>query len=88
MFNNIKHIKSISSPILIIEASNDEVIPHKNTANLYSACQSHALLETVENTNHQTITANNAYYSCINAFINDASTKNWVKETSTYLRFS
>ena len=67
-FDNIKYIRNINNRILVLAASNDEVIPERSTKALAQAVSGNSKYAVVKNTNHQTI-ANDSYYLEINNFI-------------------
>ena len=68
-FDNIKYIRNINNRVLILAASNDEVISDGSTKLLAQAVSGNSKYVVVKNTNHQTI-ANDSYYLEINNFIN------------------
>lgn len=68
-FDNEKNIKQVKCPILVLAASNDEVIPLNQTKNVFSSAQSKTVFKIIENTNHQNILLNKTCLNEINNFI-------------------
>ena len=68
-FDNIKRVKQVETPILIIEASNDKVIPHRNVMNLLNHCNKQTSIITIDKSDHQNISSRNEYYQVINDFL-------------------
>ncbi|MBI3560763.1 MAG: hypothetical protein HY080_03510 [Gammaproteobacteria bacterium] len=68
-FDNIKFIRQVNNPILIIAASDDEVIPLARTKHLIERSNQKIRLEIIPQANHQSILEKTATYSIINNFI-------------------
>lgn len=77
-FDSISHLKEINSPISILIAENDEVIPNKNSINLKNSVQNLALFEILKDTSHNEI----IYHERFMGFIND-SINQYISGTKT-----
>ena len=73
-FKTIEHIQQVSSPILIVAAEHDEIIPRRNLNNLYQSAQDKIKLVTIANANHQNISNISDYYTRINQFMDAQDT--------------
>lgn len=68
-FDNEKNLRTVNCPVLVIAASNDEIIPIEQTKEVFSSIKSDALYKIIENTDHQNILYNQACLNVINDFI-------------------
>lgn len=68
-FDNKVHIRSINNPILIIAASDDEIIPQEASRHLLKHSNGNATVAIIPNTNHQSICINDLTFKTINDFI-------------------
>lgn len=69
-FNTAKYIPQVTSPILMLNAEFDEVIPKINFNQLEQTANSNANSQQIPNTNHQTISQSAEYFLHINHFLN------------------
>ena len=68
-FNNKENIKRVKSPVLILYAAEDEIIPFEQVKNIYSSVKNKAVLKKIKDVNHQTILLSEKVYSEVNIFI-------------------
>jgi len=73
VFDNTAHIRLISNPILIIVASNDEVIPQESSRHLLEYSNGNTSVAVIPNTDHQSICANDLTFKTMNDFIGTAN---------------
>ena len=73
-FKTEQYIDDVKAPILFITSENDGVIPDINFMNLYLPRKHKVVLLKIEDTDHQTISHKEKYFSSINAFIQSNST--------------
>ena len=69
-FDTTKYIPEVKSPILLLNAEYDEVIPKHNFNQLEKFANSNAKSQQINNTNHQTIGQSAEYFLHINHFLN------------------
>lgn len=69
-FDNIKYIKDVICPVLILSASHDEMIPFEQVKNLYSVIGNNAVFKVIEKTNHQNMFEKDDYFKEVNLFLN------------------
>ena len=68
-FDTARYIPRVSSPILMLNAEFDEVIPKNNFNQLMQTANSNASSQQIPNTNHQTISQSATYFLHINRFL-------------------
>lgn len=68
-FRTIDDIRKVKSPILILAADRDEVIPPARLHNLLEVVQQRSKLVWINDSNHQNISERGAYFNAINQFI-------------------
>jgi hypothetical protein len=69
-FNTREEIQSVDTPVLILAAAEDEIIPRDNLDRLLEATGGNTRMIMIEQANHQNIHQLPAYFSAINNFIN------------------
>lgn len=69
-FDTSKYMTQVKSPILLLNAQYDEVIPKNNFNQLKQSTNSNASSQQIPDTNHQTISQSSEYFLHINHFLN------------------
>lgn len=69
-FDNVRNIKNVDCPVLVVASSNDEVIPLEHVKALHSISMGTSKFIIIKKTNHQNIIENNELFKKINLFIN------------------